>query len=81
MYIGLFVYLFFMLFDHLSGFKIAVCSSLFQEGLSETNNNNNYLYYVMVVYNNNRQNIIEKCTCGVRGVKLGNVQLEQYLFV
>jgi len=35
----------------------------------------------MVVYNNNRQNIIEKCTCGVRGVKLGNVQLEQYLFV
>jgi len=35
----------------------------------------------MVVYNNNRQNIVEKYTCEVKGVKLGNVQLEQYLFV
>jgi len=35
----------------------------------------------MVVYNNNRQNIIEKYTCGVKGVKLESVQLEQYMFV
>jgi len=35
----------------------------------------------MVVYNNNKQNIIENYACGVNGVKLGNDQLEQYLFV
>ena len=35
----------------------------------------------MVVYNNNRHDIIEKYTCGVKGVKLESVQLEQYLIV